>query len=75
MTIGLIQVRIQRGVGSGNITVNEIDTSKSIILCSSYAYGDGAITSQHATIVNSTTINCGTTMAWTLLEFGAGLYG
>ena len=75
--LGLLQMKIQRGVGSGNITIDEIDTAKSIILASTVniAYGDGTVvnTNNHATIVNSTTINCGTTMAWTVIEFGGAV--
>lgn len=77
--LGLIQLRIQRGVGSGNITINSIDPTKSIILASTIAWenpvatGTATLNVAHATIVNSTTINCGQTMAWTVIEFGGAV--
>lgn len=71
--LGLAQMKIQRGVGSGTITINEIDPAKSIILVSAIRHGDGTATTYNATIVNSTTINVGTSMAWTVLEFGGAV--
>lgn len=73
MLLGLIQCKIQRGVGSGNIIIEKINPKKSIILCSSIRHGDGTATTYNATIVNETTINCGVAMAWTVIEFGGAV--
>lgn len=78
--LGLSQVKIQRGVGYGNITINAIDPAKSIILCSTMMYATQLPTGAashgygHGTIVNATTINISAgVMAWTVIEFGGAV--
>ena len=78
--LGLSQLKIQRGVGTGNITINPINPARSIIICSTLMYTATTTAAAavwgyaHATIVNETTISiAGATMAWTVIEFGGAV--
>lgn len=77
MMLGLSQIKIQTGVGSGTIAIEKVDISKSIILCSTInqSYGDGDVVNNnyHATFLGPSVIHCATTMAWTVIEFGGAV--
>ena len=62
--LGIAQCKIQKGVGSGSITIEPVDPSKSIILTNI------GVT---ATFTSNTTINVSAPSSWTVIEFGGAV--
>ncbi len=62
--LGIAQCKIQKGSGSGTITIDEVDTSKSIVLTS---------VSTTAVFASSTSITVGAATSWTVIEFGGAV--
>ena len=67
--LGLVQMKIQRGVGSGTITIDTIDPAKSIIFCSSF----GGAAQVNAYILSATSISVSASAYWTVIEFGGAV--
>ena len=62
--LGIAQCKIQKGVGTGAITIDKVDVGKSIILTNI------GVT---ATFTSNTVINVSASSSWTVIEFGGAV--
>ena len=62
--LGLIQTKIQKGTGTGDITIDKVDVNKSIILT------DVSVTAKFNSDVQ---INLTAASSWTVIEFGGAV--
>ena len=62
--LGIAQCKIQKGTGTGNITIDKVDIGKSIILTN---------VSVTAKFNSDVEINLSAASSWTVIEFGGAV--